>query len=124
MWWAEVRRHTPSEAALALANVAQAQLPAPSGAKGTSEGVSRLQVTSGCSTIAFVRAGLDPLEELAFGSKSKDEVKVAPLDSEGMPAFVRWSQTALKVTCQVKNPLKEELTLYWVSTTPLPIYGR
>mmetsp|Transcript_10104 Transcript_10104/g.23301 ORF Transcript_10104/g.23301 Transcript_10104/m.23301 type:complete len:519 (+) Transcript_10104:72-1628(+) len=114
MWWAEVRRHTPSEAALALANVAQAQLPAPSGAKGTSEGVSRLQVTSGCSTIAFVRAGLDPLEELAFGSKSKDEVKVAPLDSEGMPAFVRWSQTALKVTCLVKNPLKEELTLYWV----------
>lgn len=106
-WWAEIRRHVPSEEALVLATVSKEHLPKSGGWLGGGAGglsSSTLGLVDGCSSIAFVPAGAD-------GSPSS--IKVAPNDSEGMPAFVNWVQSCMRISCTVRNPFDEPVDLFW-----------
>ena len=102
LWWAEVRRHVPNEYALVVAQMDALHLPPQMTRKSLG-----LDSESLCSTIAY----------LPFGSDGRQLINIAPPDREGMPAFVKWISSALRVHTVVFNPLRQTLTLYWVDDT-------
>jgi len=106
MWWAEIRRHVPDETALSVASVAAKNLP--TGLTRASLALTG-SVSAGCSAIAFLPAG--------SGKSGAKALQLAPLDAEGMPAYVAWSGSTLRTQCKVRNSLGEAVTLFWVDDT-------
>jgi hypothetical protein len=102
MWWAEVRRHVPNENALVVASMDATHLPPQMTLRSLD-----LEAEGACSTIAY----------LPFGSDGETQVQLAPRDSEGMPAFVQWVGTILRVHTVVTSSLRKTLALYWVDDT-------
>ena len=98
-WWAEVRRHVPSELALVTAQMNVVHLPPQMTRKALG-----LEKEPACSAIAY----------LPFGSDGVNQLQLAPADREGMPAFVQWVSTILRVHTVVTNPLRKTLALYWI----------
>lgn len=98
-WWAEMRRHVPTERAMALGQIAAgdvARLGVPLAWNGT--------LHHGCSILLFVPVG-----------SHGEDVRVAPPSTAG---FVKWVYAQMRIQCSVENRFKDRrIRLYWVDDT-------